>query len=53
VLGLLVTYLYDNRGLDRIEGDLLAYINRAADEYIDGAKSERPAVAGATPPASG
>jgi uncharacterized phage infection (PIP) family protein YhgE len=52
VLGLLVTYLYDKRGLDRIEGDLLAYINRSADEYIEGKRQQAPAE-GATPSAAG
>jgi YhgE/Pip-like protein len=52
VLGLAVTALYDKRGMDRIEGDLLAYINRVADEYIGGPqpaqapdKAARPLVA--------
>jgi hypothetical protein len=48
VLGLVVTYLYDKRGLDRIEGDLLAYINRSADEYIQG-KQQQVTAEGATP----
>jgi uncharacterized phage infection (PIP) family protein YhgE len=34
VLGLAITGSYDKRGLDRIQSDLLAYMNRATDEYL-------------------
>jgi YhgE/Pip-like protein len=48
VLGLVVTASYDKRGLDRIQSDLLAYINRVADEYIGG-----PEPAGSAPAEQG
>jgi hypothetical protein len=50
VLGLAVTALYDKRGLDRIQSDLLVYINRVADEYIGGPQPAPAPVEAAGPP---
>ena len=52
VLGLVITYSYDKRGLDRIESGLLAYINRATDEYIGRAQPAQTPAAGAVPSAA-
>jgi YhgE/Pip-like protein len=53
VLGLGVTISYDKRGLDRIQADLLTYINRATDDYLESARPAEAPAEGPTPSAAG